>query len=305
MTARDAALAEIRRLMAQHGIHAAELAEAPGEPGAAPVLPRVFAYLGGTFLCTGIAAFVALNWDLFPAPGRVLVTLGLGITLFIAAFSLAQTQRFDALPAPLYLLAELLQPAGMLVAFDEYGGGGDSRFAFLATALVFCVQSVAVYRARPHGVLLCFALLFYAWALVTSADLLSLDADLAVTAIGASLVLIALGLDPDAHPNTVRLWTLVGSALFYVALFSVVEGGWTEGVFVLAAVGGVYGAVARTSQPLLIAAIAALLGYISYFTGAYVSDALGWPLSLIIIGLAFFGLGRMTILLRARYFGAR
>lgn len=298
---REAALDRIRALMAEYNIAADELTPASRQPASASGMARLFGYLGGVFLFAGVAAFVGLNWDAVPPPGRVLLTLGLGLATFVAAFTLRRSALLPVLYVPLLLIAELLQPTGMLVAFEEYGSGGDLRIAYALTAAVFGLQATAVQRLQPSPVLVFFGLLYFTWFAQTCADLLDLDADPTWIALGASLVLIAQGIGARRYPAIVRIWTMLGAGAFYVASFSFTEGGALELLFVLAAGGGVYASILFASTPLLVAATCALLAYISYFTAEYFSDALGWPLVLILIGVAFLVLGRFALGVRQRF----
>ena len=138
---RARALEQIVVLAREHRLTASEigaaLAHEPApahESHARTVIVRVLGYLGGTFVFAGIAAFIALQWDAMNAAARVVITLGPGIAAFVLATLATRDPRFDKAVPPLFLIAAALEPTGLLVAFNEFGSGGDARWAALVTA---------------------------------------------------------------------------------------------------------------------------------------------------------------------------
>src|SRR6185295_15769523 len=97
------------------------------------VLVRVLGVLGGRFVIAGISVFIALQWSEMNSAARVVITLGSGVSAFVLAILAAREERFDKAATPLLLIAGLLEPIGMLVAFQEFGSGGDWRVAGLIT----------------------------------------------------------------------------------------------------------------------------------------------------------------------------
>ncbi len=160
MDERARALEQIAGLARQHQLSAAEIAAALGGMAAAPVerrgrnvLVRVLGFLGATFVFAGIGVFVALQWDGMNSAARVIVTLGSGLAVLVMGVLSARGVRFDKATAPLLLVAAALEPTGMLVAFDEYGTGGDWHWASLITCAVMALQFSAVFASiEPHSI---------------------------------------------------------------------------------------------------------------------------------------------------------
>jgi hypothetical protein len=308
--AREAALAEIRHLAETHGIGAAEIGAAlagdgSGDAAQSGVIARVTAYLGGLFVFAGIAALIAVNWEAFPSAARVLITLGLGLALFVAALIVDLDRRWPALVAPGYLAALALEPTGMMVAFDEYGGG-DARWAMLLTSFAValqCAVTLAGTRQRSgHAVLLFAATLFGASFWATAFGLAGVDEDRASLTIGVALLLVSFAIDGRRYRWNAALWALAGATLAFVALWDLLRDTPLEVLFALLAMGGVYLSVVMQSRSLLFTSVAALLFYIGYFTAEYFADSLGWPLALMLIGVAFVVVGRLALRLKRRYF---
>jgi hypothetical protein len=96
-------------------------------------------------------------------------------------------------------------------------------------------------------------------------------------------------------------WYLAGSAVFFSGLFELVEGTPVELVFLACACGGVFLSTWVRSRALLFVSTVAILGYIGYFTAEHFRDSLGWPLVLILLGLAFIALSAIAMRINRRY----
>lgn len=298
---RARALEEIVGIARRHHLTAADVAGALGESRAAPqaprarsVLVRVLGFLGGTFVFAGVGVFVALQWNAMNAPARVVATLGSGVALFLLGVLAARDARFEKASAGLLLAAALLQPMGMLVAFDEYGSGGDWRLASLATtgtmAAQFGLTFGSLRRSTPLFLCVLFGFLF-AW---TGMDLAGIDGTVVALTLGGSLVLLAVGVDRQGYRGITASWYFVGAAAFLAGLFDLVEDSALEVLFLGAAAGFVYLSVVVSSRILLFVATLAILAYTGWFTAQHFADSIGWPLTLIAFGLAMIGLSALA-----------
>ena len=308
---RAEALDEIALIARRHGLTADDViaALAPAGRIAAPdrdtrrrgALVRVLAFLGGTFVFAGLGLFVALQWEHMNAAARIVATLGSGLAAFVLAILASRDERFGKAATPLFLMAGALEPAGMLVAFAELGSGGDWRWANLATAgtmaLQFGAASATLGRTTPLFLCLLFAVLFW-W---TGFDLLDVDGDATALVIGSGLVLASIGLDRTRHADTTPFWYLIGATALLTGLFSLVEGTVLELAFLAAAAGFVYFATVVHSRTLLFVATVAILAYTGWFTAQHFADSLGWPLALIVFGMAMIGLSGLAFRIDRTY----
>lgn len=303
VTDRDDALAQIARLARDHDLSLADIRGVlPSSGDAAPSpVARVFAYIGGVFIFAGIAAFISLNWDVFPSVLRVLATLGVGAAFFVAAVVIERDGRLPQLTTPFYLMAEALQPTGLLVMFEEYGGGGDPRYAVLITGAVMLVQALAVFRSSGHAVLL-FAAIGAGLAVAGAGfDLAGIDGTLTGIVLGLAVTLTALGLDPR-YRWTRNLWLIAASIVFYWASFDALESTVIEIVFVAIAFAGMALAVRVGQRALLAVSTIALIAWLGWFTTEHFVDSLGWPFVLMLIGVIFVAVGFAALRLHRRYF---
>ncbi len=192
-------------------------------------------------------------------------------------------------------MAAALEPTGMLVAFNEYGSGGDWRWASLITSGTMALQFGAVFgllrRSTPLFMTVLFATLFF-W---TALDLLDADKPLVATIIGGSLLLAAIGIDRTVHRDITPVWYLLGAALFMYGVFDGVERTSFEIVFLGVAAGFVYLSVAVHSRTLLFVSTLAILAYTGWFTGQHFADSVGWPIALIAFGIFMIGLSALAM----------
>ena len=301
MDERTRALEEIVSIARLHRLSAIDISAALGdapEPSTEnrvrAVIVRVLGYLGGTFVFAGVGVFIALQWESMNAAARVVITLGSGSSAFVLALLSSREARFDKATTPLFLIASALEPMGMLVAFNEFGSGGNWRWAALATCATMAIQLGATFRSVRRSTLLFLTVLFGALFWWTAFDLLDADDAVVALVLGGSLVLIAAGVDRTVHRVITPVWYLVGSAGFLYGLFDAVEDTPLTIVFLIAAAGFVYLSAVLHSRTLLFVATAAILAYTAWFTGEHFANSVGWPIALVVFGLLMIGLSTLA-----------
>jgi hypothetical protein len=319
---RARALAQIVSLAREHQLTAGDIAAALTDDGTlAPsqvrlkadtteargrgVIVRVLGYLGGTFVFAGIAALIALQWDAMNSAARVVITLGSGLAAFGLATLASRDARFETAVPPLFLVAAALEPTGMLVAFNEFGSGGDARWAALITAGVVAAQFAAIFGVLRQSMLLFLAVFFGALFWWTAFDLIGIDDSGIALVLGLSLLLAAIGTDRTPHSVITPSWYLFGAAFFLYGLFDLVKRTPAEILFIVAASGFVYLSAVIHSRTLLLVATAAILGYTGWFTGQHFADSLGWPLALVLFGLSMIGLSALAFRIDRQYIQSR
>ena len=305
---RERALEQIAMLARDHQLTAAEIAAAlTDQPAPEPasrarvLVVRALGYLGGTFVFAGIAAFIALQWNEMNSAARVIITLGPGIAACALAVLSSRDARFDKAVAPLFLIAAALEPTGLLVAFREFGSGGDARMAALVTAGVVALQFGAIFSVLRQSMLLFLTVVFGTLFWLTAFDLLHMDDEIAALAIGSSVLLAAIGVDRTRHSVITPSWYFFGAIGFLYGLFDLVERTPFEILFIVIASGFVYLSAAVQSRTLLVVATGAILAYTGWFTGEHFADSLGWPLALMLFGLLMIGLSALAFRIDRQY----
>ena len=298
---RAEAVRTIVELARRHGLTADEIAAALGEPVAAgarsrsqAVLVRVLGVLGSTFVFAGIAAFIALQWESLGSAARVIVTLGPGVAAFVLAVLAQRDPRFEKASTPLFLVAAALEPTGMAVALQEFGSGGDWRYAGVLITGTVGAQMGLTFGALRKSTLLFLTVLFATVCWWTVFDLLDVEGGVIALVMGFSLLLASAGIDRTRHASITPFWYFVGSAAFLAGLFDVVERTPFELLFLAAAASLVYLSAVLHTRTLLAVSTLAILGYTAWYTSEYFADSVGWPLALIAFGLFMIGLGAVA-----------
>lgn len=309
MSEREAALAEIAAIARRHGlspeevrraldVRPVELAALPGRHG---LLGRALGYLGGTFVFAGLCVFVGTFWDEMNSAARIVVTLGSGIVALILSHVAHGSPRHEKLAAPLYLMAVVLQPTGLLIAFGELSSGGDPLHAQLAVSAVMLVQCLLTFARLRQPIPLFFTLLFGCAALGTLLELLDADPELNGLVVGVTCFLVTGAIGRTKHAGVTPFWYLVAAALVQVSWFEILEDSIFEVSFVALPCALVYFSTSLRSRTLLAAGTLGMLVYIGYYTGEHFADSLGWPIALILIGFAMMGLGTAAVRIHRRY----
>lgn len=308
MDERARALEQIVALAHEHQLTAADigvaLTEQPKpepESRARALVMRALGYLGGTFVFAGIAAFIALQWNSMNSAARVIITLGPGIAACALAVLSSRDVRFAKAVAPLFLIAAVLEPTGLLVAFNEFGSGGDARWAALTTAGILALQFAAIFSILRQSMLLFLAIFFGALFWWTTFDLLNMDNEVGALVLGSSLLLAAIGVDRTAHRVITPPWYFTGAVGFLYGLFDLVERTPFEIAFIVTASGFVYLSAAVQSRTLLLVATAAILAYTGWFTSEHFADSLGWPLALVLFGLLMIAMSALAFRIDRQY----
>ncbi len=61
-----------------------------------------------------------------------------------------------------------------------------------------------------------------------------------------------------------------------------------------------YACVVLQSRALLFTTVVAMLGFIGFYTSEHFANSLGWPVTLVLMGVAFLGVGTIAINVKRR-----
>lgn len=117
--------------------------------------------------------------------------------------------------------------------------------------------------------------------------------------VGVCLMITAYGLHrEDRYPRLIGLGYLVGSTMLYAGLFQLVEDTSIELAYLAVTASLLYACVVLQSRALLLTTVLSMLSYIGYFSAKHFSDSLGWPITLVLMGIAFLGVGTIALKLK-------
>src|ERR1700722_11876000 len=84
-------------------------------------LSEIMYYIGGAIIFLGIFVLVYQNWDYFSSALRVVITLGSFIAALAVAILLNRYENLRKVSQAFFLLAGLLAPLSLNIAFKEWG----------------------------------------------------------------------------------------------------------------------------------------------------------------------------------------
>ena len=170
---------------------------------------------------------------------------------------------------------------------------GASLF-LIGTALAESAQRALAEPALLIGICWLNSGLFDRMALLTAANWASL-----IT--GVCLMLTAYGLQQaDRYRLLTGLSYFIGSIMFYSGLFDLVQNTSVELVYLAVTASILYACVVLQSRTLLLTTVIAMLAFIGYFSAEHFANSLGWPVTLVLMGIAFLGIGTIAIQLKRR-----
>jgi hypothetical protein len=266
------------------------------------VLTKLFGYLGGIFVFSGIGVFISMFWDDFGSAARIIVTLGVGLVAFyMGVVCCLSDKKYERAATPLFLISSLLQPAGIFVMLDELSTGGQPRHGILYMAVFMLIQQGFTFWAKQRTVLAFSAILFGSTFFVTLFDLWGVDNNLNGIVIGSSLMCIAYALNQSRHTAIAPFWYLIGSGTLLWSVFDAVKDTPLELAYLGLSGFLIFLSTSVRSRTLLTVSTLAMLGYIGYFTAEHFANNIGWPVALVIIGVALIGLSSLAVKLNNKY----
>jgi hypothetical protein len=307
MSARDDALVEIVELMRKHGLTTGEIASAldsdshAGAARSSGILSRVFGYLGGTFVFVGLAIYIGMRWDDVGSTGRVLLTLGPGFCAFVLALVCIRKEAFAGAALPLFLIAALVQPTGILVMMKEFSQGGDLAYGVLFMNLLMVIQQGCAFWATRRTVLAFTTIIFAAGFTTVALDLLHVGHDLMGIVVGLSLGCVAWSLDRSPHRALAGPAYFVAALLFLGAWYHALRHSAIEVLFVGLSCTVVFLSIVTRSRSLLAVGTLALIAYIGYFISEHFENNLNAPILLMFAGFLLIAIGAAAVRINNRY----
>ena len=268
---------------------------------ASSVLSKLLAYIGGIFVFAGIGVFIGMYWDDFGSAARVIVTLGVGLVAFIMGLVCLYDKRYERAATPLFLIAAILQPTGILVMLQEYSSGGDVRHGLIFMSAYMLVQQGATFWSKRRTLLAFSAIFFGCILLANLFDMWNFDGKLIGVMMGVSLICIAYALQQSRHLAIASFWYFLGAVLLMWSVFETVENTPFELLYLGLSALLIFVSTTVRSRALLTVGTLSMLVYIGYYTAEHFANTLGWPIALVVIGVALIGLSTLAVKLNNKY----
>lgn len=118
---------------------------------------------------------------------------------------------------------------------------------------------------------------------------------------GVCVIFAAYGMHKaDRYPRLVALGYFIGSIMAYAGLFDLVQNTSVELIYLAVTASVLYACVVLQSRALLLTTVIAMLAFIGYFSEKHFSNSLGWPVTLVVMGVVFLGIGAIAINVKQR-----
>ncbi len=321
-------LAELRQLALSGEISREEvLAVMPvGSSGQSEVLKQHFTlseimyYIGGGIVFLGICVLAYQNWDNFSSFLRIFVTLGSFVAAYVVGSLLYRYENLKKISQAFFLIAGCLAPLALNVAFKEWGMdiSADSLqvLIYLILTSVF-LGSLWFFRQTIllfFGIVFATALFHFLVNLVVGQNLLYENSEKIwqYTFLVEGLAWMLVGYYLKTTSFKAVTGVLYGFGVLAFLGSSLALGGWSpnqnafwELIYPLLVFGVIFLSVYVKSKAFLVFGSLFLIGYILKLTGEYFESGLGWPLALVLAGLAIMGVGYWAVKLNKQYFAEK
>ncbi len=307
MSLKEDALQEIVALAKHHQITLDEITQAlqaspyTADKPPSSVLSKLFGYIGGIFVFAGVAVFISMYWDDFGSAARVIVTLGTGLIAFLMGLVCLTDEKYERAATPLFLMSSLLQPTGIMVMLREYAAGGDARYGLLFMAAYMLIQQGCTFWAKGRTVLAFSAVLFGSVFFANLFDILDINEKLIGIVMGTSLLFIAYALNQSKHSAIAAFWYFIGAVVLLWSVFEVVKNSALEPLYLGLCALIIFVSTTVRSRTLLLVGTLSMLCYIGYYTAKHFANMVGWPIALVMIGIALIGLSSLAVKLNNKY----
>lgn len=119
--------------------------------------------------------------------------------------------------------------------------------------------------------------------------------------IGMSVMSAAYGMHKtERYPRLAGLGYFIGSVMAYSALFDLVGHTSFELVYLAVTAAMLYACVLLQSRALLFTTVLAMLGFIGFYSAQHFANSLGWPVTLVLMGVAFLAVGTVALRVKRR-----
>ena len=280
---------------------------------------EILYYIGGAIVFLGISILLWQNWSTLGFGTKVLATLGSGIAAYFVGLLFSRDKRTEAAGSAFYLISALVTPIGLWVVFDNAGFDASSygsQSLISGIMLGTFLLSLFVFK---KSIFTLFSVLFGTWLFFSLTSWMVGGAPLfndwkfymyRVLVVGIAYMLMGYAFSKDERAPLSGFLFGFGILGFLGAALALGEWKPNQNVFwelIYPALvfGALFLSVHVKSKAFLTWGTLFLMAYILKITSEYFSTGLGWPLALVIAGLAMIGVGYMSLSIKRKYLGTQ
>ncbi len=292
---------EVYDYLKKANIKSPDKIEVRGEKAPTSSIIQVLSILGALFLFAGMAVATSMHWDGFDSLSRVLVTFGVGLVFHLVGFYLS-TRIWDRACASLWFIGYVLQVGGLFVFFQEYfvSTGNPERAAVLIFMVMLIQQGMAL-KIAPTITFLFTSMLSVTGLLVSGFEITDIPTELNGTLTAVVLMSLTYWLKHTSLKAGAPFWFFTSSVMLYVSAFLLIEDTPFELAFIPLGFMIMWLAAHLDSKTLLFTSAFALFAFVVQYSSEYFASSIGWPITLMFIGLCMLGLSFLTFYITHRY----
>jgi len=274
-------------------------------------ITKILYILGAAIVVIGVIIFIVQVWEDIGSFSRILITLGLGLLITAIGSVLLKQKREDNIGMIFHFIGGLLIPGGAIVTLHEFNVEIVSLWPFAITFGVIFAFYLLLNTIHKHAILTFFtiangtAFIYLLFGAIINDLLYRQQEDLyayLTMIIGVSYLLLGYTFRNGWNKKLIEVLYFLGIIGVLGAAFSqVFDSAFWESLYLFIVLGGLFLSVYMKSRIILVMSTLFLVAYISYITSEYFADSLGWPISLIILGFIFIGLGYASITINKKY----
>lgn len=259
-------------------------------------------YLGGLFVFAGIIVFLHMYWNDMSSFLRITITLGSGLSCYAFFIHYALDERNLKAASILSVFSAIIIPIGLFVTLGEfYEISIDNRLPVLIVFGPMIIHQFLTFLRFKLNVNLWMGFLFFFGFFVTLFDYLVTGLTLGGLVIGTSTILISHNIPKLYSAKGFGFWMFIGGLLFLLGAFRLFEKEPFELLYLTVVGLMVYLSVVIKSKALLASTTLSFFAFIAYYTSKF-TDSIGWPITLIALGVLFIALSTLMLNLSKKYF---
>jgi hypothetical protein len=273
-------------------------------------ITKMLYVLGAAIVIIGIIFFVAQVWDDIGSFGRIAITLGLGLITTAIGSMLLKQKPEEKIGPVFHVIGGVLIPGGAMVTLSELSVEFVSLWPVTFTFGIIFIFYLLLNFIHKNAVLTFFAIAngtafvyLFIESIVDGPFYTHRDLYAYLTmVIGASYLFLAHHFRKGWNKELVGVLYFFGITGFLGAAFSHVFDSVTwQMLYSPIVIGGLFLSIYVKSRSILVMSTLFLIAHVSYITGEYFADSIGWPISLVILGFIFIGLGYSSVTINKKY----
>lgn len=286
------------------------------QPAISFSIGNVLSFLGGGIIVLGLTILATNNWTELSDAMKIYITLGVAVTLH-AIWGLAKT--WDKLRVLRYVAlfgSGILYPTGLVISLNIASiSATNIQKALIVTGVSGLIYLISLILER-HPLLAFYGIInttlfFYALFAYTLNSLDGAFTSQELTtyllmfpvAIGASHLLLASWIQHSKIKRIIPpLLNIAATLQIYIGLFSLTfRYEWLDYIFPIILLGGYMLSVKINNRIILLGSALFTFMIIFKITAERFSESLGWPISLVIIGISLIIIGSGTYYIKKKF----